>query len=594
MASPKKSSTQKKSSTPKKTATDIDVVGARTHNLKDVSVTLPRNKMSVITGLSGSGKSTLAFDVIYAESNRRYMESLSTHARMVIGAMHKPDVDKISNLSPAIAIDQKSIGRSIRSTVGTMTEIYDYLRVLFATVGVPHCPETGRALNRKSARDIVAELTECKDGTKITILAPILAGEGESSDALRRVATEGYARVRFNHKIMPLAEAELLASDAVNVHLDVVIDHLAFDTEDPDPERLADSVETAMKLADGSVTVVVGENEEHYTKNYYCKESGFHLPELSPRHFSFNSPDGACEECDGLGVKNEIDAELLIPNKDLSLAEGAVHMWSKSGAQEGKSDQNMRLLETLSKRYGFSMATPVKKLSKVHMLVLLYGAPEEEKAGKKYDAFAGIIATLEKKYQTARSAHMRAELEKYMLRRTCPSCHGKRLKEAYLAVTVDEHAIDYYTELPLDQLGDVITALRTAEKLSAVQQKTISSLLDEIDGRVAALVEVGVGYLTLGRSSETLSGGEAQRIRLAVQIKSDLTGVIYVLDEPTTGLHSRDTMRLVKTMQALEKAGNTLLIVEHDADVMAAASWIVDMGPGAGEEGGEVVFFWYV
>lgn len=568
----------------------IEVFGARTHNLKNVDVILPRQEMSVVTGLSGSGKSTLAFDVIYAESNRRYMESLSTHARMVIGAMQKPDVDKITHLSPAIAIDQKSIGRSARSTVGTMTEIYDYVRILFATVGVPHCPETGRALNRKSAGDIVSDLAVSRDGTKITILAPILSGDSQGGDALRRIASEGYARVRFNKKIMSLTEAQLIVDDVVNVHIDVVIDHLTFDAREPDTERLTDSVETAMKIGDGSVTILVDTNEEHYTNNYFCKESGFRLPELTPRHFSFNSPDGACPECDGLGMKNEIDPELIIPNKNLAITEGAIHMWCKSGAAEGKSDHNMAQLNDLAKRYKFSLSVPVKKLSKIHLVVVLYGAPAEEKTGTKYPAFEGIIPLLERKYQSARSSHMRNELEKYMTRRICPSCQGKRLRAAYLAVTVADKTIDYFTTLPLDALTDVMHALRTAECFSEHQRGIVATLMNEIEGRLKALVDVGVGYLTLSRSSESLSGGEAQRIRLAVQIKSELTGVIYVLDEPTTGLHSRDTVQLVNTMQALMEAGNTLIIVEHDAEVMAAASWIVDMGPGAGEEGGEVVF----
>jgi len=571
----------------------IIVSGAREHNLKNVSVTIPRDTMSVITGLSGSGKSSLAFDVIYAESNRRYMESLSVHARMLTGGMTKPRVDKISHLSPAIAIDQKSISRSSRSTVGTMTEIYDYLRILYATVGVPHCPETGRPLHRTRPRDIVDGLTELADKTPIWILAPIDVSGQTPVEALRRASADGFARVRFNGKVMPLSEAQMIASAQVSVSVEVVVDYLLFDSEDPDPERLSDSVHTAMKVSGGSAIIATGRGksavEERYSQDYYCQESGFRLGDLTPRHFSFNNPDGACFECDGLGEKKEIDPEMIIPNPSLSLIEGAISLWSKASSGDGKVSQNMQLLIDLAARYKFPMDVPVSSLSKIHKALILYGAPEEKRGSETFKAFPGVISFLEKKYKDARSDHMRSELEKCMSKRVCPGCEGKRLAQAYLCVTVGPYGIDDLVNIAIDQLESVFDAM-VSEHIPEKQQPIVAPLVAEITTRCRALTDVGVGYLTLARSSGSISGGEAQRIRLAVQIKSDLTGLIYVLDEPTTGLHARDTQKLIATMQSLRDAGNTLIVVEHDGDVMKASSWIVDMGPGAGEEGGEVIF----
>ncbi len=568
----------------------IIVEGAREHNLKNINVQIPRGEMSVITGLSGSGKSSLAFDVIYAESNRRFMESMSMHARMLTGGATKPDVDKISNLSPAIAIDQKSVGRSVRSTVGTMTEIYDHLRVLYASVGVPHCPETGRPLNRKSARQIVDEITTLKDGAKVMILAPTDEWDGGTPVITTRIQSEGYARVRFNQKIIPTSEAVLIADKDVQIYPDIIIDSLTFEEEDPDPERLMDSVESAMKVSGGSVIIVIDEREERYTRDYYCPESGFRLAECTPRHFSFNNPDGACPACDGLGIANEIDPELLIPNKSLSLQEGAVHLWGRAIGSDGKMDASMKELAQLAERYRFSLATPVEKLSPVHLAIILYGAPEEKRAKETLPAFDGVIARIEKRYREARSDTARSDIEKYMISRTCPTCEGRRLARVFLLVAVAGETIDYFTEAPFAVLIERLDALMATDALSKAQQTLVAPLVNEMRLRAQALVDVGVGYLTLARGSDTISGGEAQRIRLAVQIKSDLTGVVYVLDEPTTGLHSADTEKLITTMQALRDVGNTLIVVEHDAEVMRRSSWIVDMGPGAGELGGEVVY----
>lgn len=565
----------------------ISIHNARVNNLKNVSVDIPRDRMTVVTGLSGSGKSSLAFDVIYAESNRRFMESLSTHARSLMGVMTKPDVDRIENISPAIAIDQKSVSKTIRSTVGTMTEIYDYLRILFATVGVPHCPHTGRPLKRKSTRDIVSCITEVSDGKKVTILAPLSSKEKKNSEILKGVKQDGYARVRFNNKIMSVAEAELIVSDDVSVGIDVVVDRFVHKADELDRECLIDSVETAMKLAGGSCIVTYDDkDEEEYSQDFYCKESGFVLSDISPRNFSFNNPDGACAECDGLGVKNEIDPSLLIPNDNLSIEEGAIHIWSKSGGKNTAFSKHKKNLEKLAKKYKFSLSQPVKKISKANLAIIFYGSPKVAENGD----FKGIVFDLEERYKNTKSEYMRKELERYMVERVCSACEGKRLKKEYLAVTVNDKSIHDYVSVALCDFLGLVEDLEEMNNISKEEKAAVGALVDEMKARARALCDVGVEYLTLSRSSNTLSGGEAQRIRLAVQIKSDLTGVIYVLDEPTTGLHSRDTVRLLNAMKKLQEANNTLIIVEHDADVMEQADWIIDMGPGAGDEGGKLVY----
>lgn len=578
----RKKATSKKNN---KNSNRIYIHNARVNNLKNVSVDIPRDELTVVTGLSGSGKSSLAFDVIYAESNRRFMESLSTHARSLMGVMNKPDVDRIENISPAIAIDQKSVGKSIRSTVGTMTEIYDYLRILFTTVGVPHCPFTGRPLKRKSTRDIVAKIMASDKGTKITVLAPLSNENKKDSSILKNIKQNGYARVRFNNKIMPVRDAELIVSDDVSSRIDIVIDSLVNDGNELDRECLMDSVETAMKLSQGLCIVAYDEFEEEFSQDFYCKESGFVLSELTPRCFSFNNPDGACSDCDGIGIKNEINASLLIPNNELSIEEGAIHIWSKSGGKNTAFSKHKKSLENLSKKYKFSLSKPVKKISKENLAIIFYGEPKKEEGD-----FNGIVFDLEERYKNTKSDYMRKELEKYMVERTCSLCEGKRLKREYLAVTVNEKSIDKYTSIAL---GDFVTLIEDVKKMDGINKServAVSVLVDEMASRARSLCDVGVDYLTLSRSSNTLSGGEAQRIRLAVQIKSDLTGVIYVLDEPTTGLHSRDTVRLIRAMKKLQSANNTLIIVEHDPDVMKEADWIVDMGPGAGDDGGELIF----
>jgi len=499
--------------------------------------------------------------------------------------MNKPDVDRIENISPAIAIDQKSVGRSIRSTVGTMTEIYDYLRILFATVGVPHCPHTKRPLKQKSTRDIVAKVIGFSEGAKITVLAPMTGKKKTNSGTLKYISQSGYARVRFNGKIMPVADAMLVVSDDVSVRIDIVIDRFVHKADSLDRECLMDSVETAMKLAGGLCVVLCDNREEEFSQDFYCKESGFSLPEITPRCFSFNNPDGACSDCDGIGVKNEINPALLIPNDELSIEEGAIHIWSKSGGKNTALSKHRASLEKIAKKYKFSLTKPVKNISKSNLAIIFYGTNK-----RKENDFKGIVYDLEERYKSTKSEYMRKELEKYMIEKKCSLCDGRRLKKEYLAVTVNNLSIDKYTDVPLGGFVELITNVRDMSGLRGKEKIAVNTLIDEMVSRAQALCDVGVDYLTLSRSSNTLSGGEAQRIRLAVQIKSDLTGVIYVLDEPTTGLHSRDTIRLINAMKKLQKAQNTLIVVEHDADIMKEADWIVDMGPGAGEEGGELIF----
>ncbi len=566
----------------------IFIHNARVNNLKNVTVDMPRDQMTVITGLSGSGKSSLAFDVVYAESNRRFMESLSSHARSIMGVMTKPDVDRIENISPAIAIDQKSVSKSIRSTVGTMTEIYDYLRILYASVGTPHCPMTGRPLKRKSVRDIVLGIMNAPGGTVISILSPVTVESKKNTEALQNIKKEGYARVRFNHKIMSVADAMLVVSDTVSVDIDVVIDRFVHKASILDRECVMDSVETAMKLSSGVCIVTYNDRvEEEYSRDYYCKESGFRMSEVTPRCFSFNNPDGACPDCDGLGIKNEIDPSLLIPNTNLSIEEGAIHIWSKSGGKNTSYSKHKKCLEKIAKKYRFSLSEPVKNISKSNIAIIFYGVPVDRKGD---DDFKGVIHDLEERYKNTKSEYMRKELERYMTERTCVMCEGKRLKREYLAVTIGEKTIHDFVSLPLCHFIDAVVDMQKSNHFTKEERLIVDAISNEMLTRVQALCDVGVEYLTLSRSSKTLSGGEAQRIRLAVQIKSDLTGVIYVLDEPTAGLHSRDTMRLLAAMKRLQEAHNTLIVVEHDADVMKKADWIVDMGPGAGEDGGTLVF----
>lgn len=565
----------------------IEIRGARVNNLKNVDVDIPRDALVVVTGLSGSGKSSLAFDTLFAEANRRYVESLSSYARNFLDGFDKPDVDAIRNLSPAISIDQKSVSRSPRSTVGTMTEVYDYLRILFAKLGVPHCPTCGKVLTRKSVREILEEILALPDGMALVFISEStqLTGKTEK-EALNLVNTWGYVRVRFRGEIVSLAEALAQASPTESSPIAVVIDRLVLDRARPDKERIMDDLQTAFRVGQGTFTLRLnGMGEEHvYNEEYRCETCGIHLPEFTPSHFSFNSPEGACQKCAGLGVTLEFDASLVIPNKSLSLAEGAIRPWSKMNSDRHAGSGPMQLLRECAKRERFSLDTPLKKLSVKHFDVILHGEKNERE-----DRFPGVIALLEQKYRETKSDHLRAEIEAYMQTKLCPLCLGKRLKQTTLAVKIGDRSIDDMVRLSTENFLGILKPLREM-LLKTGERGMVDPLFQEMQTRLSAVEKVGLGYLELCRSADTLSGGEAQRIRLSVQMKSGLSGIIYVLDEPSVGLHSRDTERLINALEDLRTANNSLVIVEHDVAIMKRADYIIDMGPGAGIEGGEVIF----
>ncbi|HPN54903.1 MAG TPA: excinuclease ABC subunit UvrA [Candidatus Moranbacteria bacterium] len=566
----------------KKTAAknnEIVIKGARVNNLKNIDVNVPRNKFVVITGLSGSGKSSLAFDTIYAEGNRRYMEGLSSYARNFLDPSIKPDVDKIENLSPPISIDQKSVSRSPRSTVGTLTEIYDYLRILYAKVGILHCPSCGTSMQKRSHKEILDEILTFSHHTQVAILAkPKDSATG--TELLKHIQQMGYARVCLGGKIITVAEALMLESNEIDDEIEIVIDRIVLDKKNPDAERIVDSIETAMKMGGNSMKILFDNSEERtYNQDFFCVKCGIKIKEVTPRHFSFNSPEGACENCSGLGYILKVSEDLIIPNKNLSLLEGAIQPWNKSGGKiSGQGPQFMQLKE-LSKKYKFSMSVPVKKLSPEQLQIIFYGA----------DDFEGIIPSLEKKYFETKSDYVRAEIEKYMTEHVCEACHGKRLKKEFLAVTVQNKSIDDLVSMSIGQLEEFF-ADNEKWKQSEQEKDICKTIVREILQRLKALKNVGLEYLNLGRSAQTISGGEAQRIRLAAQLNSQLMGIVYVLDEPSIGLHNRDTEKLIKTMKDLQKVGNSIIVVEHDESIIKAADWIIDMGPGAGEEGGTVVF----
>lgn len=573
----------------------ITIQGARVHNLKNISVKIPRNQLVVITGLSGSGKSSLAFDTIYAEGQRRYVESLSAYARQFLGLMDKPDVDHISGLSPAISIDQKTTSHNPRSTVGTVTEIYDYLRLLYARGGVPHCPNDGSPVNKQTAAQMLDQILAMPTGSKIVIISPIIRDKkGEHKAVIEMARKSGYVRVRIDGVMMPVEEAEDFTMDKKKKHsVDVVIDRLTIDKA-IDKERLAESLETALELANGLVLIHDADQEQDklFSEHFSCVKCGYNLDELEPRNFSFNSPHGACTSCTGLGTKLEVDSDLVIPNKKLSIAEGAIRPWSRTSSNQ---TWMMRILETVAQAHGFSINEPIKNLSKKALEVVLYGTPGQNydvnapfapgKVKEFYTEYEGVIPNLERRYKETESDYMRAEIERYMRIFACPSCNGKRLNPVALAVTVNNMNISEVCSFSIVQLQDYFDKL----KLDARSEKIALPILKEIKERIAFLHNVGLDYLTLDRAAATLSGGEAQRIRLATQIGSALTGVIYILDEPSIGLHQRDNARLIETLKALRDLGNTVVVVEHDADTIEAADHVIDIGPGAGKHGGELV-----
>jgi len=576
------------------------VRGAREHNLKDVSLDLPRDAMIVFTGLSGSGKSSLAFDTIFAEGQRRYVESLSAYARQFLGQMDKPDVDFIDGLSPAVSIDQKSASRNPRSTVGTITEVYDYLRLLYARIGKPHCPICGRPIARQMPQQIVDRVLELEDGTRFQVLAPVVRGrKGEYGELLRELQVKGYSRARVDGTVVRLDEAlsgQLPALKKYEKHdIEVIVDRLS--VKDSARRRLTDSVETALGLSGGVVVldfVDLPENDQHrermYSEHLACLYDDLSFDELEPRSFSFNSPWGACPECTGLGTKLEVDPELIVPDESKSLAEGAIAPWSGGHI----SDYFERLIQALGETLGFRMDTPWVKLPAKARQALLRGydlqvhVRYKNRYGRErsyYTTFEGVIPWVERRHAEAESDSSREKFAGYMREVPCPSCHGARLKPVSLAVTVDSRSIAELCALPI---GDLAKLLLTLE-LSDRDQQIAGRIIKEVNARMGFLLDVGLDYLTLDRASATLAGGEAQRIRLATQIGSGLVGVLYVLDEPSIGLHQRDNHRLLETLLRLRDLGNTLIVVEHDEDTIRAADWVVDIGPRAGEHGGNIV-----
>ena len=571
----------------------IIIKGAREHNLKNVSVTLPRNRMIVFTGLSGSGKSSLAFDTIYAEGQRRYVESMSSYARQFLGQMDKPDVDLIEGLSPAISIDQKTTARNPRSTVGTVTEIHDYLRLLYARAGTPHCPVCGREIRQQSVDEMVAAMLALPEGTKLQLLSPIVrTRKGEHAKLLEQALKDGFLRVRIDGEMYELDETPKLDKQKKHT-IEIVVDRLV--VRPNIRQRLTDSLETALKQSGGLVTVqqIESGEETQFSQNYACPDCGVNIEELTPRMFSFNNPYGACPTCAGLGTLMKISPELCIPDRDKSLNEGAISCmgWGDSGTTGSMANN---LLSSLAAHYGFSMDTPVRELPKKIMDILLYGTKGEKIAvnyesingsGKYMTAFEGVVNALERRYRDTGSDAMKAAYEEYMSNETCPDCGGKRLKKEALAVTVGGKNIAEVSEMNIRAARAFLAGLQ----LNPTQTMIAAPILKEIDARLSFLCDVGLDYLTLSRGAATLSGGEAQRIRLATQIGSGLVGVLYILDEPSIGLHQRDNARLLATLRHLRDLGNTLIVVEHDEETLRSADYVVDIGPGAGEHGGNIV-----
>ena len=571
----------------------IVIKGARENNLKNVDLVLPRDQLIVFTGVSGSGKSSLAFDTLYAEGQRRYVESLSSYARMFLGQMDKPDVDYIEGLSPAISIDQKTTSRNPRSTVGTVTEIHDYLRLLYARIGTPHCPECGREIRQQSVDQMIDQITVLPERTRIQILAPLIRSrKGEHVKLIEDLAKQGYVRVRIDGEIYEISEAPALEKNKKHT-IEAVVDRLVI--REDIQKRLTDSLETAMHLSGGLVIVnVVSENEDMlFSQNYACPDCGISIEELTPRMFSFNNPYGACPTCSGLGTLLKVDPNIVIPDRSLSLNQGAIKVSGWNSAEDGGS-VSRAYLAAISKHYGFSLDTPVEEIPADGLDAVLYGTKnmklkieyKSDRGASSFSApFEGVIPNLERRYRETSSDTMKEELGGYMTNMRCPDCGGKRLKKASLAVTIGDKSIADVSEMAVREARDFFLHIELSEKNRMIGEQ----ILKEINSRLGFLVDVGLDYLTLSRSAGTLSGGEAQRIRLATQIGSSLMGVLYILDEPSIGLHQRDNARLLDTLRHLRDLGNTLVVVEHDDETMLCADYLVDIGPGAGVNGGKVV-----
>lgn len=568
----------------------IRIVGAREHNLKNIDLEIPRDRLVVITGLSGSGKSSLAFDTLYAEGQRRYVESLSAYARQFLGLMEKPDVDRIDGLSPAISIEQKSGVRNPRSTVGTVTEIYDYLRLLYARIGIPHCPSCGKEIARQSAQEIIDRLMEIPADTKLTVLSPVVRGrKGEFQDLLKNLAREGFVRVRLDGKFHSLDE-NIVIDKKKKHNLDVVIDRIVVKPDGR--ERLADSIELALRQSNGLVTIAFEDGrEELFSELYACADCGISFEELTPRLFSFNSPFGACPTCTGLGYKMEIDPRLVIPDPSLSIAEKALATFNS-----GIESWNLRMLEQTASQFGFNIRTPFGELAEEHQRIILYGT-EGKKIKFKYvsndgkshweheSAWEGIIPNLQRRYRQTQSAYIREWIEGFMGNVPCPDCKGERLKPEARAVTVGGIGLAGFADYSIGRAAAFLRELKLGDRDLQIAKQ----ILKEVQSRLEFLLNVGLEYLTLSRAAGSLSGGEAQRIRLATQIGSGLVGVMYILDEPSIGLHQRDNRRLIGTLKRLRDIGNSVIVVEHDEETIQEADWVVDLGPGAGRNGGEIV-----
>ena len=592
----------------------IKIRGARVHNLKNIDLDIPKNKLIVITGLSGSGKSSLAFDTLYAEGQRRYVESLSAYARQFLGVMDKPDVDKIEGISPAISIDQRKSVHNPRSTVGTITEIYDYLRLLFARIGKPHCPNCKKLISKQTVDQIVEQALKLKVNSEITILGPVIKSKkGEHTAVLEEIQRAGFVRVRIDGDVYLIEEAVSKQLEKNKKHnIEVVVDRLILD-KNLDRSRLVDSLETSLKLGKGIVIISFtptpkfgvgarnpkkqkGNNDLIFSEHFACEDCGISLPELEPRTFSFNNPYGACTECTGLGEKLEVDPQLVIPNKNLTIAEGAIWPWSRASHKVGRQGYYHWKLSELSEKYNFSLDDEVKNLPQKIIDIILNGdgnfAASPRRAGEPHSdqrsGWEGVVANLERRYHETDSDWTRQEIEQYMVIKKCPKCLGKRLKPEVLAVTVQGKSIDEVVEMPVEKARDFFANLLL--NLSVNDLKISQPIVKEIINRIDFLVDVGLDYLTLNRKALTLAGGEEQRIRLVTQIGSKLSGVLYILDEPSIGLHARDQHRLIDTLVKLKELGNTVIVVEHDPQTMRAADWIVDIGPGAGKHGGKIVF----
>jgi len=554
----------------------IKIKGARVHNLKNIDVDIPKNKLVVITGISGSGKSSLAFDTLYAEGQRRYVESLSAYARQFLGIMQKPDVDKIEGISPAISIDQRKSSHNPRSTVGTITEIYDYLRLLFSRVGIPHCPKCGKIVSRQTVDQITEQVLKLPKNGEIIILGPVVRGKkGEHHGILEEIQRAGFVRVRIDKIIHRLEEALALSLDRKKKHnIEVVVDRLILN-KDLDKPRLVDSIETGLKLGKGIVIVGLKSKDIVFSEHFACEDCGVSLPEIEPRLFSFNSPFGACSSCQGLGQKLEVDPKLVIPNDNLTIGEGAIFPWAHASHKVGRQGYFWWQLQDLAQKHKFDLDVPVKELPKKIVHIILYGSGD----------FEGVIPNLERRYHETDSEYTRQEIEQYMVEKECEECHGKRLRTEVLAVKVAGQSINQIVETSILKTKQFFEKL-----LKTNNSKVAQPIIKEILNRLQFLIDVGLDYITLDRKASTLAGGEEQRIRLATQIGSKLTGVLYILDEPSIGLHARDQSKLIETLKSLRDLGNSIIVVEHDPQTIKAADFVVDIGPGAGKQGGKVIF----